>query len=588
MIFLSAVFYRMALYLELRSIGFYKFVFVDNKATLDISLQILDGELQGPLMKASLWFIQFQAILLRLGVSLDGLHMIQYLSGILLVWTLLTLGKRVFGTAPALISGAVMAFYGPLLFQESQLVAAAWAALFLTFAVLFPLAFAQSPSIPVYLLSGLLMGLGVQSQANMIIAAGAFFIGLWFSLEQDKRATLLVFPLGVLLALLPLTVHNLRSGELLPLSALGGINFFIGNGPGADGGFTLPEGYSLVNHAAELGPSSLTYPADVLGHPVNYTEASRFWTILTLEHMGADPLRTLSLLGKKTALLIQGWEFQNNFSYYFFRTRLVRLPLLLDFGILVALALPWFFQRGRPFYRRPLLWVLGGYGLSVVLFFVVDRYRLPLVPLVALLAGAGVMELRSRWFSGGVRRVRGLLLLVVLALFLTHIPGWVSPEGEVAQSWNYLGSEYFREGRVEEAVQAYRKTIDADSRNVQALFSLASIHANRKEWGRAEELYARVLEIDGTSQDALVQLGRVLKDGGGLDSALAVFNRGMSVYPDNVGFYEGAACVLLEIGQAEKSADILRRASAMGLRNSALILLEDRVNQMLQERPNAP
>lgn len=228
MILLSVVFYRIALYLELRSIGFYRLDFVDNKAALDISLQILNGELQGPLMKASLWFIQFQAILLRFGVNLDGLHMIQYLSGILLVWTLITLGKRVFGSAPALIGGAVMAFYGPLLFQGSQLVAAAWAALFLTLAV------------------------------------------------------------------------------LLPLSALGGINFFIGSGPGADGSFTLPEGYSLVNHAAELGPSSLIYPGDVLGRTVSYTEASRFWTTLTLEHMGADPLITLSLLGKKNRVADPG------------------------------------------------------------------------------------------------------------------------------------------------------------------------------------------------------------------------------------------------------------------------------------------
>jgi tetratricopeptide (TPR) repeat protein len=587
-ILLSAVFYRVALYLELRSIGFFNFVFVDNKAIMDISLRFLDGELPGPLMKPSLWFIQLQAILLRLGVGLEGLHMIQYLSGILLVWTLLTLGKRVFGSVPALISGGLMAFYGPLLFQESQLVTASWAALFLTLAVLLPLAFAASPSTPIYLLSGLFMGLGVQSQANMIIAAGAFFLGLWFSLQRGKRVALLAFPLGVLLVLLPLTVHNLRSGELLPLSALGGVNFFIGNGPESDGTFTLPEGYSLVNEASELGPSSLIYPGEVLGGPVNYGEASRFWTMLTLRHMAAHPLSAFALMIKKAALFTHGWEAQNNFSYYFFREQLVKLPLPLDFGILLALALPWLFQRGRSMERGPLLWVLGGYAFSVVLFFVIDRYRLPLVPLVALLAGAGIVEIRSRWHSGGVRQVRGLLLLVVVALFLTHIPGWSSPEAEVAQGWNYIGSEYSREGREDDSAVAFAKVLQTDSNNIQALFSLGSIHANRGEFGRAELLYLRVLEIDGTDQDALVQLGRVLQDGGDLERSLKVFSSGVAAYPDNAGFYEGAAGVLLEMGQAKKSADVLRRAAAMGLRNSELLLLEDRVRQMLQDRSLAP
>ena len=587
-ILLSAVFYRVALYLELRSIGFFSFLFVDNKATLDISLRFLDGEITGPLMKPSLWFIQFQAILLSLGVSLEGLHMVQYLSGVLLVWTVLTLGKRVFGSAPALIGGAIMAFYGPLLFQESQLVTSAWAALFLTLAVLLPLAFAPSPSTLIYLLSGLLMGLGVQSQANMIIAAGAFFIGLWFSLKRGKRTALLAFPLGIFLVLLPLTVHNLRSGELLPLSALGGINFFIGNGPGADGGFTLPEGYSLVNEASEMGPSSLIYPSDVLGHSVSYAEASRFWTVYTIRHMAAYPLSAFALLAKKAFLLIQGWELQNNFSYYFFRTELVRLPLPLDFGILFTLALPWLFQRGRSFSRKSLLWVLGGYAFSVVIFFVVDRYRMPLVPLVALMAGAGVMEIRSRWLSGNTRRIQGLLLLSFLGLFITHIPGWSSPESEVAMGWNQVASKYYLEGREDDAAEAFTKSLEADDHNIQALFSLASIHANRENWGKAEGYYRRVLEIEGKDQDAMEQLGKVLRDGGDLEIALGVFILGMTAYPDNAGFYEGAAGVFLEMGQAEKSADILRRAAVSGLRNSALVLLEDRVMLELRERPDAP
>ncbi|MDF1535202.1 MAG: hypothetical protein P1S46_01715 [bacterium] len=346
-ILLIAVVYRLTFYLQLRADGFFQLVPVDKKVLLDLSLDQIRGNLPSPLANSSLWFIQLEAILTSLGIGLNGLHLFQFLAGIMLVLTVLTLGQRILGTFPSLFAGAVLAVYGPLLFQEAQIVTAAWTALFLTAAILLPLAFASPPAL-VFLLSGIIFGLGIQSQANMAISALAFFIGLSTIASQRGKKALFLFPLGILLALAPVTLHNLRSGEFLPLSTVGGVNFFIGNGPGATGSFNIPEGYSLVNEADQFVVSSLIYPEKILGHKPGYSESSRFWISRILRGILSRPARSLVLMGKKTALLLHAWETPNNISYRFFRTQLASIPLPLDFGILVALAIPGF----APVFRR--------------------------------------------------------------------------------------------------------------------------------------------------------------------------------------------------------------------------------------------
>lgn len=572
-----AVFYRAALFFELSSAGFFDLVFVDNKTYLDVSLKLLEGELPGPLLKSALWFIQVLAIGLRLGVTLEGLHLLQYLSGVLTVLTIMVLGKRVFGPVPALVAGGILAVYGPLLFQESQLLAASWAAFFFSLSILLPLAFPGAP-VSLMLLSGLFMGLGVQSQANMAIAALSFFFGLWIWKGRKKPVGPVLFLLGVFLAVLPVTLHNVRSGEFLPLSATGGINFFIGNGPQANGSFYLPDGYDLVNDADQFIPSSLIFPEKILGHPVRYAEGSRFWTLLTVKHMAEKPLRTLSMMGKKTVLLVQGWEIQNNLSYFFFRKELVGLPLPFDFGILFSFAFPVLVMAIWMKNSRPLLWALGGYAFSVVLFFVVDRYRLSLAPLIALFAGAGLVEIVARWRSGGFRKAGVFLVPVVLMLYLTHIPGWSSAGKEVSHGWEQVGRQHILAHRDEEAILSFQKAAEADRGNNSALLSLASLYANRQDWPKAGALYRQILDREPGNLKALICLGRVLKDSGDFDGALQVFLSGINSDSKNPLFFEEAAALALDLGQVSLASEIIEKATDRGMGTPGLLSLAQRVH----------
>ncbi|MGE5027407.1 MAG: tetratricopeptide repeat protein [Betaproteobacteria bacterium] len=68
-----------------------------------------------------------------------------------------------------------------------------------------------------------------------------------------------------------------------------------------------------------------------------------------------------------------------------------------------------------------------------------------------------------------------------------------------------LGSAYqaFQSGDVEQAQQQYRKVLQQDPNNRDALLGLAALSLNRKQHDQATAYYARLLELDPVDPDAL-------------------------------------------------------------------------------------
>ena len=67
-----------------------------------------------------------------------------------------------------------------------------------------------------------------------------------FSRANLVRATVVgaLFWIGAAAALAPVTLRNWKAGgRFIPVTAHGGINFYIGNNPGADGWYKTPTGF---------------------------------------------------------------------------------------------------------------------------------------------------------------------------------------------------------------------------------------------------------------------------------------------------------------------------------------------------------
>ena len=195
--------------------------------------------------------------------------------------------------------------------------------------------------------------------------------------------------------LLPVAARNyaVGGGFYLTTSQFGS-NLFIGNNPLADGSYMSlragrgsPEFERLdATELAEQGSGRRLTPAEV----------SSYWTQRTIAFVGDQPVAWLGLLARKARLLasrieVIDTESQESHADYSLPLRL--LGPLWNFGILLPLALAgaWLLWPER---RRlwPLYALAAAYAASVILFFVVARYRQPLVPFVMIFAAAGVVR----------------------------------------------------------------------------------------------------------------------------------------------------------------------------------------------------
>ena len=134
------------------------------------------------------------------------------------------------------------------------------------------------------------------------------------------------------------------------------------------------------------------------GANLNSEEASRYWLQQSLAYCVSDPWLTVRRVLRKLALTIESYEHGDNYSYKFHAqfSPLLRptIPwwtfvLALSAGVLLGPTRRWM-------QLAPVLILSLGYLATLPIFFVSSRYRIALVPFVALLAAAEAVWLVCR------------------------------------------------------------------------------------------------------------------------------------------------------------------------------------------------
>src|SRR5262249_51891576 len=173
-----------------------------------------------------------------------------------------------------------------------------------------------------------------------------------------------------------------------------GPNFYIGNNARADGTY---QSLRFGRGAPEYERTDATELAErALGRSLTPAEVSGYWTDNALDFITSEPAAWLKLMARKVVLLgnareMVDTESQETHAEYSLPLRV--LGTIGHFGVLVPLSLLGF---ALTWPIRTRLWILYAmtlaYAASVVAFYVFARYRYPLVPLLALFAAAGIVE----------------------------------------------------------------------------------------------------------------------------------------------------------------------------------------------------
>ena len=130
-------------------------------------------------------------------------------------------------------------------------------------------------------------------------------------------------------------------------------------------------------------------------------------------------------------------------------------------------------QRGSA-QRHMLMWFLAAAALAVLPFFVNARFRLPLLPILAMFAGAGALYLWEAW---GEKRRRDLAVagVVLAARFLVVNVDWFGlgddrwlARDHLNKGLSLLRAYGDREADPVRAEKSLRRAIELDDKNVDA------------------------------------------------------------------------------------------------------------------------
>ena len=569
-IILAAFVLRLVFLLQLASSPIAEMLIEDSRVYQDWALRIAAGDCLGDQVFFALPFYPYWlgTVYALLGPHLQWARFVQVLLGTLNCWLVYRLGRRWFPLPAALAGATLTAFYGWLVVYDSAILSPT---LIVTLSALLLLALGSAAarrSRAGALGAGFLGGLTITAGAHVILflPAAAVWLGTRIAGRRGWAAAGL-FLAGCLLVPSLVTWRNYRvSGDFVPLTAHGGINFYVGNNPRSRGVFEPPPG--LRTGGETLRRDSTVLAEKALGRKLLPSEVSNFWFGRGFEFFRTQPGAALLLLGKKAVVFWDGLEIADVIHPYFFReyAPVISLPLLV-FPVVAPLCLLGLFLA-FPLRRRLLLLYLFviAYYLSAVFYFINSRYRLPLVPFLVLFAGYVPVWFFARW------RRRRYGLLVVAGLGLAVLTVFVNPGllGEnhvrfhlnLGAGHNHLGAFYTQKGDLDRALAEFRRAHQLEPNRAEASYNLSQALARKKQYAEAERFAREAIRINPYYASAHILLGMILEETGRWDDAARRYSEVIVNLPDQPAAYLNLGRLLLRRGKFAEAQDVLKKGLA--------------------------
>ena len=300
-----------------------------------------------------------------------------------------------------------------------------------------------------------------------------------------------------------------------------------------------------------------------VGRALTPAEVSRYWTSRTFGEVSADPGAWVSVVGRKLLLVSNAAELVDTEDFYThaeWSWPLRALGSVWHFGTLAPLAVvgivvAW--PRRRELWPIPVLALC--YAGSVVLFYVVARYRHPLVPMLILLAAAGLVGLPG-WWRAASAGLRGALVAAVAASAL--FCNWpVESEARMRSATHRnVAVMLKREGQREASMREFERALELDPDNVLALHGLGAGFHQRGDLENAMRLYRAALARKADHAPSHAKLGTALAQRGDHERAIAHYREALASDPTLPLAYFQLGISLAVLGQVDEAEPAFREA----------------------------
>lgn len=563
-VWFAALALRLIYLTELQGTPFFSVLIVDGQRYDAWALQIAGGNWLGSeVFYQTPLYPYLMACLYKLaGHQVFLVRLVQVVLGASSCVILAIAGRRFMNARVGLIAGLLLAIYPEAIFwdgliQKSSLDLFLMTLLLATLGALLP-----GPRRTWLIAAGVVMGAFMLNRENARIL---YPIVIWWLIAyfrdvplRRRLAWAAVVTASTAAVLLPVGVRNfVVGGEFLISTSQLGPNFYIGNHLGAGGAYEpLVAGHGNPLDERE---DAKRLAEQAVGHPLSPTAISTYWFTRTVDEILRQPGAWVRLLGRKLLLTMNAGELVDSESMqeYARFSRLLRALQWLSFGLVLPLAVMGAWITRRAWRSLVVLYASGaGLALSVIAFYVMSRYRFPLVPIALIFAGAAVaaiprirVEWRS-WIPGalGAAAIAGLSLL---------------PMTQVSNTTHgNIGAELIKVGRAAEAIPLLQEAVRIAPGDPTAHYDLGI--AFEKTGGRDQALveFREAVRLKPNSGEALAALGSAhlnlaaaLQLKGQSRDAIQHYEAGLALKPDSGEAHSNFALALVDVGRTHEAAE---------------------------------
>jgi Flp pilus assembly protein TadD/4-amino-4-deoxy-L-arabinose transferase-like glycosyltransferase len=483
------------------------------------------------------------------------------------------IGRKLFSAKIGTAAAAVCCVYGILVFYEGFLLMETLVLCLNMLCVLLLVKAAETRRYSLFLAAGVPLGLSALGRASILTFAVVVAIWLYWSIRGSSRfrtACLGAFALGILLVVMPVSFRNyLTEGDLVIVSANGGLNFYIGNGPGATGTFRIIEDQAPA--PGDMTGRFLAQEAE--GRTLTLAEVSDWWYSESWSYIRDKPWAFLKNWVWKYYLFWNSFEIPQLEWYEATREDdpILSLPLVSS-RLIIPLSLIGFVLSARWFRRVGILHsYVVAQAITMSLFFVTGRYRIAALPVLAIFASYTVFRFLEEWGSRRLWGVLGILAAFIL-LFWATSPSRLSINMDEIERWHRtnLALRYSRigsglgtaRGILAQVTEDYPESADSHRFYGTVLRKLGEYEAADEELRRAWTLHPR--------PEVLLELGELYSEIGNDSLAVKAYRDAISIAPLYKAAREKLAFAYVKIGREKEAIEELTRALEMDPADASL------------------
>jgi tetratricopeptide (TPR) repeat protein len=530
----------------------------DSEAYFQLAQRVIAGDWAlGPgAYFVSPLYIYFLALVYGTCDALWAVKAVQIGLGSAAVWLIWWTTQAWFDQRAALLAGIAAIATGLFTFYEVSLLQAALDP-FLTATTLAALtAGLVGRSSLWFVVTGVAAAAQILNRPNVLLAAIAILVVLLL-VRRFKPAGLMA--VGLVVGLLPVAARNMAAtDDLSLLPSHGGIAFYTGNAPDANGLYRQIPGIraSILGQAVDARLVAET----ASGRAMSDAEVSSHFTALATDWMAQDPGAWVRLMATKLYYTLHGQHFAVPLSYPFFAYDTGAWLAVLALGPWLLFSLgTWglvFATKGRAWrWCNFAPWAIAtpALVLSVALFFVTERYRLPV--LVPLVVGTGAaLSTWATWLRGrqwrplaiGIGAVAAGVFAFNQRLDMIDADGRMEERVKMAEASARAGDRAGAERWLAMSLEVYPYPASAHLR-------LATILADRGDSGAAVQHLraAPGAPTDDDHPDTWLQSGRLAIRLEAVDVAVDLFRRAVALVPSSTAARDQLAIALMLAGDLD-------------------------------------